>query len=226
MAAIDCPTRPEPTDEELIYRFRTTHDAAAFESLVHRYERALFGYLRRYLHSAEMAEDAFQATFLRVHLNRDRFEEGRKFRPWLYSIATHQAIDAQRRNRRHRMATLDRCHAAGTDGSSLSTTVASRDGTADERAEEAENREWIRSAVGSLSEAQRLVLQLVYHKGMKYREVAESLGLPVGTVKSRVSAALLKLGDLWRQAEWGHGRVVPAVCRGHVRDMPVCRSHR
>ena len=96
------------TDEVLIRRFQQSGDTAAFESLVHRYERDLFGYLRRYLHSAEMAEDVFQTTFLQVHLKRDAFADGRRFRPWLYAIATHQAIDAQRRNRRHRAVDLDR----------------------------------------------------------------------------------------------------------------------
>ena len=63
--------------------------------------------MRRYVGSAEMAEDVFQATFLQVYVKRDRFEVGRRFRPWLYTIATNQAIDAQRRNRRHRMVSLD-----------------------------------------------------------------------------------------------------------------------
>src|SRR5689334_8866009 len=98
----------ELSDEELLDHFRKTEDRDAFTELVHRYERELFSYLRRYLGDAEMAEDAFQATFLQVHLKSHQFEEGRKFRPWLYTIATNQAIDAQRRNKRHRNISLDR----------------------------------------------------------------------------------------------------------------------
>ena len=55
-------------DEELLRRFRSGGDESAFEALVHRYERELFSYLRRYLGNAEMAEDVFQATFLQVYL--------------------------------------------------------------------------------------------------------------------------------------------------------------
>src|SRR5262249_62113741 len=88
----------------------------AFSELVHRYERELYSYLRRYLGDATMAEDAFQATFLQVHLKCDQFEEGRKFRPWLYTIATNQAIDAQRRNKRHRSISLDRNTKSETTG--------------------------------------------------------------------------------------------------------------
>src|SRR5436190_3601432 len=99
---------PSLSDEELLLGYRETGDPKLFSELVRRYERELYSYLRRYLGDAGMAEDAFQATFLQVHLKCDQFEEGRKFRPWLYTIATNQAIDAQRRNKRHRSVSLDR----------------------------------------------------------------------------------------------------------------------
>src|SRR3990172_6364992 len=100
--------RAAMSDEELLLAYRDRADRSAFPELVRRYERELYSYLRRYLGDAGMAEDAFQATFLQVHLKCDQFEEGRKFRPWLYTIATNQAIDAQRRNKRHRSVSLDR----------------------------------------------------------------------------------------------------------------------
>src|ERR1051325_3619214 len=106
--ALGSTKRGDLTDEELLVRYRDTADRDAFAELVHRYERELFSYLRRYLGDANMAEDAFQATFLQVHLKAHQFEEGRKVRPWLYTIATNQAIDAQRRNKRHRSVSLDR----------------------------------------------------------------------------------------------------------------------
>src|SRR4030067_475812 len=96
------------SDELLLVQDRQTGDRELFAELVHRYERELFNYLRRYLGDTGMAEDAFQATFLQVHLKCEQFEAGRRFRPWLYTIATNQAIDAQRRNKRHRMVSLDR----------------------------------------------------------------------------------------------------------------------
>jgi RNA polymerase sigma-70 factor (ECF subfamily) len=186
-----------PTDEELIGRFRAGDDAAAFESLVHRYERELFSYLRRYLGSAEMAEDVFQATFLQVHLKRENFEDGRRFRPWLYTIATNQAIDAQRRNRRHRMVSLDHRTGGEDDVGALVEMLAGRDVTADRKMEEEEAKHWVRAAVEELPEPLKAALILVYHQGMKYREAADVLGIPVGTVKSRLHAALLKLNESW-----------------------------
>ena len=92
----------------MLLAYRSKADRGAFEELVRRYEKELYGYLRHYLNDAEMAEDVFQQTFLQIHLKCDQFEEGRKVRPWLYTVATNQAIDCQRRNKRHRMASLDR----------------------------------------------------------------------------------------------------------------------
>ena len=188
-----------PSDEELLRRSRDGGDGAAFESLVHRYERELFNYLRRYLGNAEMADDVFQATFLQVHLKRE-FEDGRRFRPWLYTIATNQAIDAQRRNRRHRMVSLDHRTGGEDEVGSIVEMLAGAGRTADEQMEDEEARDWVRSAVAELPEPLRSALMLVYHQGMKYREAADVLGIPVGTVKSRLHAALLRLNESWQRS--------------------------
>ena len=84
------------TDEDLVAEYQITGDETVFEQLVRRYERELYNYLRRFLSDAALAEDVFQTTFLQVHTKCDLFEKGRKFKPWLYTIATNQAIDAQR----------------------------------------------------------------------------------------------------------------------------------
>src|SRR5919106_5646969 len=96
------------TDEELLLEYRLTGAAQLFETLVKRYERELYNYLRRFLNNQVLAEDAFQATFMQVHLKCHLFDGDRKVRPWLYTVATNQAIDIQRRNRRHRLVSLDR----------------------------------------------------------------------------------------------------------------------
>jgi len=187
------------SDESLIAQYRANGDRGLFETLIGRYEREIFSYLRRYIGNAEMAEDAFQGTFLQVHLKCHQFDLARRFRPWLYAIATNQAIDTQRRNKRHRMASLDR---------SATTDRDSQDGSWSERivgdapdphqaATESEDRRWIHGSVASLGESMQQVVHLVYYQGMKYREAAEVLGIPVGTVKSRLHAAVGCLSALW-----------------------------
>lgn len=184
-------------DEELIRLYQETGDRGIFESLMRRYEREVFSYLRRYVGNAEMAEDAFQGTFLQVHLKCQQFDPERRFRPWLYAIATNQAIDVQRRNKRHRMASLDRTSQSSEGDGNWSEKLV---GEAPDPLLEAsirENGEWVRGAVDELSESMKRVVDLVYYQGMKYREAAEVLGIPVGTVKSRLHAAVQRLSLQW-----------------------------
>ena len=188
------------SDEQLLMRYRERGDRDAFSELVHRYERELFSYLKRYLGDESMAEDAFQATFLQVHLKSHQFEEGRKLRPWLYTIATNQAIDAQRRNKRHRNVSLDRGtrHDDGEEQvGSLVDLLVSREPDPEFRMEAAQRQEWIRDAMEKLPEQLRSAVNLVYYQGLKYREAADILGIPVGTVKSRLHSAILKLNEAW-----------------------------
>ena len=142
-----------------------------------------------------MAEDAFQTTFLQVHLKCKMFEPGRRVRPWLFAVATNQAIDAQRRNKRHRMVSLDRCY-GGDNQDDLGSLVEMLDGPGEdplERVGTAERDELVRDCVDRLPESLRQGVLLVYYQGLKYREAAEILSIPVGTVKSRLHAAMSKL---------------------------------
>ena len=190
------------TDEELVVEYRTDGDREVFALLVRRYERELYSYLRRYLGSAEMAEDVFQATFLQVHLKCDRFDANRRFRPWLYTVATNQAIDAQRRNKRHRNVSLDAGHRVqdGDDSAKLMDLLISQDPNPFDNVAQMERAQWVEEALDKLTDPMRSVVNLVYYQGMKYREAAEVLSVPVGTVKSRLHAAILKLNEVWHRS--------------------------
>ena len=89
---------------------------AAFGVLVRRYERELYGYLRRYVGDSDLAEDVFQNTFLQLYIKKGQYEIGRPVRPWLYTIATHQAVDALRRANRHPTLSLDQNQKELPDG--------------------------------------------------------------------------------------------------------------
>jgi len=189
------------TDEELLLRYRETGDRRCFAQLVHRYERELYNYLRRYLVDAEMAEDVFQAAFLLVHLKCQQFEDGRRFRPWLYAIATNAAIDAQRRDKRHKAISLDRVGAKQSQNESakLADILVSQDPDPLANVSRRENARWVQMALDELSDQMRNVVHLVYYQGLKYREAAEVLDVPVGTVKSRLHAAIQKLNESWNR---------------------------
>jgi len=187
------------SDEELLLEYRTTEDALVFTELVSRYQRELFNFLRRFLGGTAKAEDVFQQTFLQVHVKCELFQAGRKFRPWLYTIATNQAIDYQRRNRRHRRLSLDQSRSSsGEELGSLMEIVVSQESGPGAKAESGERAEWVRSAVGNLPDSLQSAVQLVYFRGMKYSDAAQVLSIPVGTIKSRLHSAIKSLGQSWR----------------------------
>src|SRR5262249_8250690 len=148
----DCvqPTDPLSTcsDEELLQRFHRGQ-TEAFGLLVRRYERELFGYLRRYLQDGSLAEDAFPNTFLQVYLKTDQYEAGRPVRPWLYTIATPQAIDALRRNGRHQAVSLDETRAEAGEGdlATLLEMLESRGPSPLDAASAQERKEQVRAGV-------------------------------------------------------------------------------
>ncbi len=189
------------SDEELMARYREDGHADIFSELVHRYERELYRYLARYTGDPSLAEDVFQNTFLQVHLKRGLFEKGRPFRPWLYAIATHQAVDSLRKAGRHPTVSLDQRVGGGSQeseaGNLIDLLVGEEDGPLSQL-EESERQQWVRDSVARLPETLRQTLLLAYHQDLKYREIAEIQKIPVGTVKSRLHAALEKLQQMAR----------------------------
>ena len=186
------------SDEELLGRF-CRGETEAFGILLRRYERELYGYLRRYLGDSELAEDVFQNTFLALYQKSGQYEAGRPVRPWLYTIATHQAIDALRRNNRHQTVSLDQHQKELPDGEvrSLLELLETRGPRPLEQVQGEERRQKVRASVDRLPDFLRQVVVLAYYQGLKYREIADILGIPVGTVKSRLHAALVKLQEAW-----------------------------
>ena len=187
-------------DEVLLAAFVEKKDRASFECLLRRYQHEIYNYLRRYLGNESAAEDAFQLTFVRVYQKAEQFDLTRRFRPWLYSVATNQAIDLKRRDKRRTHQSLD---ISSTQSETRSTTQASS--IPDHRQPEEdplvteEFRERMRSAVAEIGEPGRSALELIYLQGLPYKEAAEILDVPVGTVKSRVHAAIRKLSALWQR---------------------------
>src|SRR5262245_21186637 len=197
--AADPEPRDGPSDEYLLGQVRAG-GTDRLEDLIKRYERELYGYLRRYLGRDDLAEEVFQATFVQVFRKVGQYEPGRPARPWLYAVATNQAIDALRRRARRPDTATD--PTAGLPGGSgddarpfLDLLPAARPGPAD-NLETAELRGQVRAAVDRLPELFRQVVILAYFQGLRLQDVGEVLGIPVGTVKSRMHAAMSKLADL------------------------------
>ncbi len=189
------------SDEDLLIAFRDGK-RDAFGELVRRYQRELYGYLRRYLGDDHLADDVFQNTFLQVYVKSNQYEAGRPVRPWLYTIATNQAVDALRRNGRHPTTSLDQTVREAGDGElrSLMELLVSNACSPLDHVQADERRLVVRAAVDQLPDFLRSVVVLAYYQGLKYREIADILEIPVGTVKSRLHAALVKLQEAWSAA--------------------------
>jgi RNA polymerase sigma-70 factor (ECF subfamily) len=162
-------------DEDLLVEYAGRKTREAFEELVHRYERPLYSYLCRYLRSAELAEDVFQTTFLQVHVSCSAFDPTRRFRPWLYRIATTRAIDLMRRNRRHRLASLnvDQGDEGSSEGLTVQNLLGCQDANPGEQMEAAEDGQRVRAAVELFPTRLKDVVLLVMFQGLKPAPVAD-----------------------------------------------------
>ena len=196
MARADKPEN-ECSDEELLTRLRAG-EQDLFGQVVRRFQRELYAYLVRYTGDAQLAEDVFQNTFLQIHLKISQYEPGRPVRPWLYRIATNQAIDLLRSVNRHQAVSLEQTQAGSSDGvvSLLDLMPETELGPVESTLRE-EDRQLVRQSILELPEMLRGVIILAYFQELKYTEIAEVLGIPVGTVKSRLHNAVHRLHQIW-----------------------------
>lgn len=165
----------EPPDRDLLVRARDG-DRDAFGTLIRRHQQRIFGLGARLLGNATEADDLVQDTFLRVWRALDRFDEARPFVPWLVRIATNRALDVL--NARSRRAGEEALEALPWEGPSP-----------DEDVDRARLRKEVMRALQTLPDDQRSVLVLRAYEGLSYREIADALELPIGTVMSRLARA-------------------------------------
>ena len=186
------------SDEELLLRY-TQGETGAFETLVRRYRRELFGFLARFVGDRALAEDVFQEAFLQVHLSAGGFDVSRRLKPWLFTIAANKARDALRSRSRRSAAQLD-AEIGDEDGARFVDLLASKVQRPDERIKNLETAEIVRKVVRGMPEPLRMVLVLCYFHDFAYKEIAAILGIPLGTVKSRLHVAVKDFARRWTAA--------------------------
>ncbi len=188
------------TDEELLARY-VAGDDAGFASLVERYGPELYPFLVRYVRDAAAAEDLIQETFLQVHHSAPSFDPCRRFRPWLFTIAVNKARDHLRSRGRRREVSLSMAASSSTDDSVSYLDFIFDDHSApSDTLEEDERRVAVQEIVSTMPDHLREVLVLGYYHRFPYRRIAEVLGIPLGTVKSRLHAAVAHFATCYRQA--------------------------
>lgn len=186
------------SDEALLSAFRSG-DEAAFEALVRRYQHELLVFLMRFVRVRSIAEDMFQEAFLQVYLSSDSFDTSRRFKPWLFTIAANKARDHLRKHKRRATVPLTASVSPGEDGSPEFIDLMEADLPPPTQAmEEQETRDRVEDVMDALPEHLREVLLLAYFNRFAYKEIAEMLGIPLGTVKSRLHAAVGTFAQFWK----------------------------
>ena len=180
------------SDEELM-NLAVNDDARAFEELFHRYKRRLFGFFDGLVLNSEEARDCVQETFLRLWQRRTQFARKGRFSAYLFQIAKNHFLDKSRSRKSH--TELQRI--SGPEPAENLHQVSLSSGGYSEAVIN-EIRGAVSEAMARLPEIQRLVYVLSEEQGMSYKEIADILECPVGTVSSRKVEAIKKLRKLLR----------------------------
>jgi RNA polymerase sigma factor (sigma-70 family) len=177
-----------PSDRDLMARL-TAGDRDALDPLMERHHRRLYRIALGYLRDADLALDVVQETFVKAFQNASRWDTRSEVAPWLARIAVNQSIDQYRKVRRRR--TAEEPLAEGDHSTTLTVEDASPDALVLGR----EIGERIRTALDVLPERQRAVFVLRHCEEMTLEEIAESLEMNLGTVKSALHRAVRRLRD-------------------------------
>jgi len=176
-------------DDDALVRASQAGDLEAFNLLVLRHERPVFNVALRLLRDVGLAEDATQDTFIRAWQNIRTFQTG-SVRSWLYKIATNRSYDMLRASARRPAGSLE---AEIVEIEPIWASGGAGDESPDAHALRRELSIYLERALTALPDDQRMVVLLVDVQGLDYHEVAETMGIALGTVKSRLSRARAKI---------------------------------
>lgn len=179
----------QPTDEELIARFQNG-DSYAFDLLVRRYKDPLLNFIFRFIGDLVEAEDLVQETFYRVYKNKHYYKEVAKFSTWIYTIAGNLAKTELRRRKRRKVFSI---HKETVVDKELEIPDLKSD--PEQEVNTVVTERLIQKAINELPEKFRQVIVLRDIQGFSYEEISQIINVPLGTVKSRVNRARLKLQE-------------------------------
>ncbi len=184
----------DDSDEALMLRYRDG-EVRAFEVLLTRHRKPVYNFILRFVMDPALAEDLLQETFLRVIKWTESYERQAKFTTWLYTIARNLCVDASRRGKHRKAASLDAPLDEEEQGATLLDRVSDQKGAVDRQVIGKQLGERIARAVDQLAEEQREVFVLREVLDLPFKEIAAIVGCPENTVKSRMRYALEKLRD-------------------------------
>jgi RNA polymerase sigma-70 factor (ECF subfamily) len=182
-------------DEREIVREWKRGNARAYEALVRRYMADAYMVAYGYVGNREDARDLSQEAFVKVHQARARFDESRPFYPWLYRVLRNHCLNYLRRGQRD----------VSIDDENSHREIASPEPTVLEKLESDERRRLVRAAIAKLSDDHREIIVLKNFRDCSYKEIADLLEIPIGTVMSRLFYARQALRALVEEIESSDG---------------------
>jgi RNA polymerase sigma-70 factor (ECF subfamily) len=196
LKALDGGLAQSSTDGQLVARAQVG-DGIAFRELVRRHQKRVYQLVFSVVKEQELAMDLVQDTFLKVHQNLAGFKGDAAFYTWTYRIAYNLAIDARRRQQRFDHVEID--ETTLTDGDTQSDPYATTSPSPQKAALRRELSAEIQRALATLNENHRAILVLREVDGLSYEELAAAMGIPKGTVMSRLYHARQKLQAALRE---------------------------
>ena len=189
----------EHSDSELLRQY-LQGDADAFTEIVNRYKNPLYAFLRRFLNRQDLVEDVFQETFLQLYNSREKFDLSRPLRPWLFTIAANKAKDALRKMQRDSSMSIGAIADSGNVSvDDVVNLLASYKTTPSDVASKEETAVQVRQIIANMPENLRGILILAYFEQFSYKQMAEILSIPIGTVKSRLHTAVVYFTKKWKE---------------------------
>jgi RNA polymerase sigma-70 factor (ECF subfamily) len=189
--------RVQNTDDYLIGQFQNG-DRDAFTHLVHRYKGDVFRFILSKVKDRELASDLTQDVFVKLFKSVDLYQPTAKFRSWLFRMVQNICIDYHRKHQKASILSLD-SKSEASEELTLLDQIEDESANPERETEFVELQSVIESALDSLSEEQRTAFVLCQYQGMSYREIASVQKVPVGTVKSRIHQALIKVRDFLKE---------------------------
>ncbi len=179
-------------DEALMIMYQKG-EVRAFEILLERHRRPIYNFILRFVGSRDVAEDLLQDTFLRVIKGAGNYQRKAKFTTWLYTIARNLCVDHSRRKKHRRHPSLDQPMTKSEDSGTLLDVIAGKEMPSDRKAVSRQLHHSLHAAISRLSEEQREVFLMREFLNLPFKQIADVVGVPENTVKSRMRYALEKL---------------------------------
>lgn len=166
-------------------------DLSAFDELVRRYEKQVFNFAYRMTQNYDDASDIASDAFVKIFHAIETFRGDANFSTWLFRVVTNLYLDSRKRSKAHMHIPLDEY--IDLEESTVTRQVEDTSPSPLDRLEAGERQGILDKAINELPEYQRLMVLLYHTRGKSYEEIAEIVGLPIGTVKSRLNRARLAL---------------------------------